>query len=134
MKLNEKGIEKKLFDLANKLSNLSKKYIRKYAYDTGDLESSITVSNVKKISTGFEVEVFADSTKLGTKRNEKTDKKYPIYVHNGTKPRRNKAKRKRKGKTVASRNQGMKARPFLTDPLKLLLKKTPELYAGLIQE
>ena len=122
MKLNETAIEKRLTDRAVMLVNGTKAWMRTNAYITGDMESAVTRTNVKRTSTGFEIEVFVDRTQLGNKRGN-VDTKYPIYVSKGHKTRS-----KGKGKRF------VKGRPFFQIVLNQQRNKYPKLYGGITND
>lgn len=102
--MDTKDIAKQVINIANETAKVAQKYIRQYAKDTGDLERSITVGKAKRSQGKISVEVFADTTKLYSKRKaKKPNRLYPVYVHEGTRK--------------------MRARPFFTIATKFTRSK-----------
>ena len=114
MKIELKDFAKKLTEFANVVQAKAMRYIRANAYDTGDLERSIVVSEVTENNGIYEISVFSDPTKLYNRRPKmkgSTDL-YPIYVHQGTKGWSGTVRRKYVDFTLTI--PPMKARPYLT--------------------
>jgi hypothetical protein len=108
LKYNERDMINKMSIFAQRHARESKKVVRAIAFDTGDLERSITFTKAKKEGNIITVTVFCDRMALGNKRatkykykrgdrkgeSYKVNRLYPIFVHEGTRK--------------------MKARPFFT--------------------
>ena len=75
------NIEQALQALANEIAAESQDYIRLNAFDTGDLESSISVSPVKKNGNEYSVTIFSDTALLTLQGSQIN---YAKYVHDGT--------------------------------------------------
>jgi hypothetical protein len=97
LKYDVNDMLRKMTRFALEHSKESKKVVRAIAFDTGDLENSITSTRAKKEGNIITVTVFCNTADLGKKRaskykykrgpkkgqSYKVNKLYPIWVHDG---------------------------------------------------
>lgn len=86
MKIDIKSIRSKLFIYVNLVKKEAQKYIKSNAYDTGDMDRAVTVTEVTEQDGVFECTVFVDQNALYNKRikYKSSTTRYPVYVHQGT--------------------------------------------------
>jgi HK97 gp10 family phage protein len=86
MKIDVKSIRSKLFIYVNLVKKEAQKYIKSNAYDTGDMDRAVTVTEVTEQDGVFECTVYVDKNALYNKRikYKSSTKIYPVYVHQGT--------------------------------------------------